>query len=123
MKRRSAPKANRERSHVQPGALPIIHAGRKGRHVTRLNPSKGGGNAAHSRANNEKPAPRPDRFPLGLITAQQLARELECSARTVRRRIQAGDLPRPFKIGGITCWRRSVLKAWLRKREEEARCG
>jgi predicted DNA-binding transcriptional regulator AlpA len=37
--------------------------------------------------------------------------------RTVRRRIAAGDLPRPFKIGGIAYWRQRVLDAWLGKRE------
>jgi len=55
--------------------------------------------------------------PLGLVTARHLARELGCSMRTVRRRIAAGDLPRPFKIGGIAYWRQRVLDAWLGKRE------
>ena len=53
---------------------------------------------------------------LGLITARQLAGELGCSMRTVHRRIAAGDLPRPFKIGGIICWRRRVLDVWLAKK-------
>ena len=54
---------------------------------------------------------------LGLVTARHLARELGCSMRTVRRRIAAGDLPRPFKVGGIAYWRRRMLDAWLGKRE------
>ena len=61
-------------------------------------------------ARNEEPLPE-------LVTTRGMARLLGCSVRTVRRRISAGDLPSPFKVGATRYWRRRSIEAWLLSRE------
>ena len=52
------------------------------------------------------PAPR-------LLTVEDLANMLGMSTRTVWRRVSAGEIPDPVKVGGLTKWRRSDIERWL----------
>ena len=81
---------------------------------------KQGPHADHPKSKGRSGAAARGRLP-DLITTRHLARALACSVRTVRRRIRAGELPGPFKVGGINYWRRSTIDAWLRQRERHSR--
>ena len=47
-----------------------------------------------------------------LLSAEDLARELGFSLRTIRRLDAAGKVPRPVKIGRAARWRRAEIRAW-----------
>ena len=49
-----------------------------------------------------------------LMTAVDLARELQVSLRTVRRMDLEGHIPQPVHVGRAVRWRRDELAAWLR---------
>lgn len=48
-----------------------------------------------------------------LIQAEELARMLGVSTRTLWRLLSAGRLPRPVRFGGNTRWRLAEVKAWI----------
>jgi excisionase family DNA binding protein len=48
-----------------------------------------------------------------LISADELARLLGVSARTIWRRLSSGDLLEPVHFGGVTRWRREEVKNWV----------
>jgi predicted DNA-binding transcriptional regulator AlpA len=52
--------------------------------------------------------------PPPLMTLNDVAGHLQVTARTVQRRVAAGDFPRPIMIGP-TCprWRREDIDAWI----------
>lgn len=50
-----------------------------------------------------------------LIDVSQVAEKLRCSARTVRRLADAGRMPKPVKVGGLTRWRVDVVDEWIGK--------
>jgi len=47
------------------------------------------------------------------MTADELARELRTSAKTIRRMDAAGWLPRAVKISRGKRWRRQTIVAWI----------
>jgi excisionase family DNA binding protein len=47
-----------------------------------------------------------------LLSAEDLARELGFTLRTIRRLDSAGRLPRPVRIGRAVRWRRAEVRAW-----------
>jgi len=53
--------------------------------------------------------------PPTLLTDRCLAALLNCGRATVWRRVAAGDLPKPFKIGGMTRWDRREVEAMLER--------
>lgn len=52
--------------------------------------------------------------PETLITAQQLAKRLSISVRSVWRRDAAGELPAPVRIGGAVRWRSEEVNQWIK---------
>jgi excisionase family DNA binding protein len=48
-----------------------------------------------------------------LLSAQDFARALRVSVRTLYRLRSAGRLPRPLELGGSVRWRRDEVQAWL----------
>ncbi len=52
--------------------------------------------------------------PALMLTADDLARELRASIKTIRRMDAAGRLPRAVKIGHGKRWPRETIIAWLR---------
>lgn len=57
-----------------------------------------------------------------LLDADDLARELGVSAKTIRRMDAAGKLPRPIRLSRrATRWRRETVSDWLRESERAGR--
>ena len=48
-----------------------------------------------------------------MLTADGLAKLLNCSPRSVRRLADQGNVPRPVKIGGLVRWPRSTIELWI----------
>jgi len=48
-----------------------------------------------------------------LLTAQQAGAMLGVSTRHLRRMADAGNAPRPVRIGGAVRWRRAELTSWI----------
>ncbi len=48
-----------------------------------------------------------------LLNVQNVARMLDCSARTVYRLTDSGRMPRPVKLGAMVRWPREVVEAWI----------
>jgi predicted DNA-binding transcriptional regulator AlpA len=61
-----------------------------------------------SHAEQLDPAIQPD-----FITAKQLALKLQISKRTLWRKLSAGDLPSPVRVGGIVRWRLVDVEQWI----------
>lgn len=57
--------------------------------------------------NSEQPTPS------ALLDTKAVADFIGASARTVTRLAQSGRMPRPFKVGALTRWRRSDLEDWV----------
>jgi predicted DNA-binding transcriptional regulator AlpA len=53
-----------------------------------------------------------NRFTL-LLSAEDLARELKISIRSVWRRDSAGQIPPPVRIGRCVRWRSEDIRTWL----------
>ncbi len=49
-----------------------------------------------------------------LLSADEVARLLTCSVRTVRRLADAGRMPRPVRLGRLVRWRREGIEQWVR---------
>lgn len=47
-----------------------------------------------------------------LINIKQVAVTLSVNERTIYRRVKAGDMPAPVKIGHLTRWRVAELQRW-----------
>ncbi len=48
-----------------------------------------------------------------MLTADGLAKLLDCSPRSVRRLADKGSIPPPVKIGGMVRWPRGTIEQWL----------
>lgn len=48
-----------------------------------------------------------------LLTAQQLAKLLQVSTRTIWRLRSAGQLPQPIELGGSIRWNRDAVHRWI----------
>jgi len=48
-----------------------------------------------------------------LMTVNEVAKRLRCSARTVYRLCDAGRMPRPLRIGTLVRWHEPVIEAWI----------
>ncbi len=48
-----------------------------------------------------------------LLTAADVARLLRISERTLWRKVSAGEVIAPLRIGGTTRWNRAGLEAWV----------
>ena len=48
-----------------------------------------------------------------LLTADDVAKLLSCSSRSLRRLADQGSVPRPVKVGGLVRWRRVAIDKWL----------
>ena len=55
-------------------------------------------------AGNEMPA---------MLTVQELAVMLRCSARTIYRLADTGRLPQPCRVGGLVRWSGAAIEAWI----------
>ncbi|MDX2199399.1 MAG: helix-turn-helix domain-containing protein [Phycisphaerae bacterium] len=53
------------------------------------------------------------RFEPLTLTIEELARELRCSPRHVRRMVERGELPEPKRVGKLLRWPRAELVDWL----------
>jgi predicted DNA-binding transcriptional regulator AlpA len=51
--------------------------------------------------------------PSWLLTARQLAEQLQVSPRSIWRLRKAGQLPEPLVIGGAVRWDRQVVREWI----------
>lgn len=50
-----------------------------------------------------------------LVSIRQFARELSVCVKTIYRRIDAGEIPRPVKIGRCSRYPRSVIEDYKRR--------
>ena len=48
-----------------------------------------------------------------MLTVNDLAEMLNCSARTVYRLTDSGRIPRPVKLGGLVRWPRKKIEHWI----------
>ncbi len=48
-----------------------------------------------------------------MLTVHDVARMLNCSARTIYRLTDAGKMPRPVKLGALVRWPRDVVGQWI----------
>jgi excisionase family DNA binding protein len=48
-----------------------------------------------------------------MLTVHDVARMLNCSARTVYRLCDSSRLPRPVKLGALVRWPREVVAQWI----------
>lgn len=48
-----------------------------------------------------------------MLTVHDVARMLNCSARTVYRLTDAGKMPRPVKLNALVRWPREVVEQWI----------
>jgi excisionase family DNA binding protein len=48
-----------------------------------------------------------------LLTVHDVARRLNCSARTIYRLTDAGKMPRPVKLNALVRWRRETIENWI----------
>lgn len=48
-----------------------------------------------------------------MLTVHDVARMLNCSARTVYRLADSGRMPRPVKLGALVRWPREVIERWI----------
>ena len=51
--------------------------------------------------------------PAELVYPAELAERLECSERTICRRVASGSLPLPLSIHRRVAWPRELVEAWL----------
>jgi len=49
----------------------------------------------------------------GMLTVHDVARMLNCSARTVYRLVDTGRMPRPVKLGALVRWPRQAIEQWI----------
>ena len=54
-----------------------------------------------------------DRQQAALLSVDQLAKLLNCSARHCYRLADAGRLPRPVKLGSLVRWRADEIANWI----------
>ena len=48
-----------------------------------------------------------------MLTVHDVARMLNCSARTVYRLTDSGRMPRPAKLGSLVRWPRETIERWI----------
>ena len=48
-----------------------------------------------------------------MLTVHDVARMLNCSARTIYRLTDAGKMPRPVKLNALVRWPRQVVEQWI----------
>lgn len=48
-----------------------------------------------------------------MLTVHDVARMLNCSARTVYRMTDLGRMPRPVKLGALVRWPKAVVERWI----------
>ncbi len=53
------------------------------------------------------------RLTAGLLSVDELAKLLNCSARHCYRMADAGRLPRPVKLGSLVRWRAEEIAEWI----------
>jgi excisionase family DNA binding protein len=51
--------------------------------------------------------------PPAMLTVHDVARMLNCSARTVYRLCDSGRMPRPVKLGALVRWPRKTVAQWI----------
>ena len=51
-----------------------------------------------------------------LISADTLSHLLGISTRTIWRRLNCGDIPKPVRLGKSVRWRLSEIKSWIDRR-------
>jgi len=49
----------------------------------------------------------------GMLTVRDVARMLNCSARTIYRLNDAGKMPKPVRLGGLVRWPRKTVESWI----------
>lgn len=52
---------------------------------------------------------------LAMLTADEIARVVNCSPRTVHRLADDGVIPQPVRIGGMLRWRRPDIEGWIER--------
>lgn len=67
-----------------------------------------------------KPAHSPPSDEKNFISAEEVAGLLNIGVRTVWRHRQAGKIPPPIFIGGLTKWRRLDIEDWIRDQKSGA---
>ncbi len=53
--------------------------------------------------------------PLHLLSVETVAMMLDCSPSHVRRMSDAGEFPKPVKVGRLTRWREDTIAEWIKK--------
>ena len=48
-----------------------------------------------------------------MLTVHDVARMLNCSAKTIYRLTDAGKMPRPVKLNALVRWRRETVENWI----------
>ena len=55
-----------------------------------------------------------DASPRAVMTIKDVARELDCCTRTVKRLIDSGEIPAPVRLRkSLTRWPRQVIETWI----------
>ena len=49
-----------------------------------------------------------------LVNVHDVAALLKCSPRHVWRLVEAGKIPRPYKVGALCRWDRAAIQQWVR---------
>jgi excisionase family DNA binding protein len=60
----------------------------------------------------DEPGAKPG-APPAMLTVHDIARMLNCSARTVYRLCDSGRMPRPVKLGALVRWPREMIEQWI----------
>ena len=61
----------------------------------------------------EPPRTYDTQSPARMIDAQELSAILGCSPRTVYRLVDAGRIPPPYRLGGLSRWNPSAIQTWI----------
>jgi len=48
-----------------------------------------------------------------MLTVHDVARMLNCSARTVYRLTDSGRMPRPIRLGSLIRWPKEIIENWI----------
>lgn len=69
--------------------------------------------AQNTRVANDPKSPECSPARPAMLTVHDVARMLNCSARTVYRLCDSGRMPRSVKLGTLVRWQREAIEQWI----------
>lgn len=63
--------------------------------------------------NEQLPTSVGDGHDRAMLSAAEIAEQLGCSERHIRRLADSGQMPRPIKLGSLSRFRRTVIEQWI----------